>query len=269
MLSLFLILLPATPAMMSPACAHPAAVAGTPEQSEAEHPAAHTAAAEPRGNLAVSNVHLGPGPFTTHLSVTYDLETVGNDVAMVRLFLSIDGGGTFPHLCSHVTGDVGPGVLQGTSREIVWHFAADLPGIGGDSLRLRVVADDSSLAPYLVHIAPGSFLMGSPTDEPGRFPDETLHPAALTGGFYMLRHEVTGRLWEEVTGIGAGDPDAPAVDVSWDMAVAFCNALSVLEGLTPAYTIHGPNGDVTWRRDADGYRLPTEAEWEYACRAGS
>jgi len=45
--------------------------------------------------------------------------------------------------------------------------------------------------------------------------------------------------------------------------------LSALEGLTPAYTINGPGGDVTWNRSADGYRLPTEAEWEFAWRAGS
>ena len=206
--------------------------------------------------------------------VTYDLQTVGNQPVTVWLLLSTDGGETFPDTCMAVTGDVGSDVMPGDSRHIVWDAGTDFPGLVSSTCRLRVLADDHEEDPDppppdgFVYIAPGTFTMGSPEDEPERILNEgPQHQVTLTRGFYMSKYEVTEEWWYQVMGGTPTTSQLPKNHVSFDMAIEFCNALSIQEGLTPAYTIHDTGGDVTWHRSADGYRLPTEAEWEYACRA--
>jgi formylglycine-generating enzyme required for sulfatase activity len=105
-----------------------------------------------------------------------------------------------------------------------------------------------------VHIAPGTFPMGSPEDEAGRSSDEIMHEVTLTKGFYMLKTPVTQGQWKAVTGNNPssfpdGGDNCPIENVSWNECQEFIRMLNAGK--------------------EDIYRLPTEAEWEYACRAGS
>lgn len=120
-----------------------------------------------------------------------------------------------------------------------------------------------------VRIQGGTFQMGSPETESWRSEDEVQHTVTVSD-FYMSAYELTQAEYQEIMGENPSSfsgEDLPVENVSWLDAVSYCNARSEREGLTPAYTVNG--SDITWDRSADGYRLPTEAEWEYACRAGT
>jgi formylglycine-generating enzyme required for sulfatase activity len=118
--------------------------------------------------------------------------------------------------------------------------------------------------PVFVRVEGGTFQMGGGNDD-----EKPVHTVTITG-FYMAKYPVTQKEWIAVMGNNPsyfkGD-NLPVECVSWYDAVEYCNRLSEKEKLTPAYTINGTN--VTWDRNANGYRLPTEAEWEYAAKGGN
>jgi len=123
----------------------------------------------------------------------------------------------------------------------------------------------------MIQIQGGTFMMGSPENEPGRhITDEGPQHQVTVKSYMISKFPITQGEYEAIMGTNPSQNkgvDNPADSVTWNNAVDYCNRRSIAEGLTPVYTINGNN--VTWNRDANGYRLPTEAEWEYACRAGT
>lgn len=125
----------------------------------------------------------------------------------------------------------------------------------------------NSLEIRMVWIKPGKFLMGSPEDEPGRDPDETQHEVELTKGFYIAATQVTQMQWWELMQRNPSSfknkPKFPVDRVSYEAAVEFCAKLTEKENKR-SLSLMG----IFKKPIKRVYRLPTEAEWEYACRSG-
>jgi formylglycine-generating enzyme required for sulfatase activity len=122
----------------------------------------------------------------------------------------------------------------------------------------------NSIGMKLMLIPKGTFMMGSPESEKGRQEEETQHEVTISKDYYLGVYEVTQAQYEKVMGknpshfqgaiVGNENADLPVENVSWDDAVEFCKKLSDLPEEKKAGRV---------------YRLPTEAQWENACRAGS
>ena len=138
-----------------------------------------------------------------------------------------------------------------------------------DAVHTEIPEETAGVPEHFVRIQGGTFEMGSPDAEAWRSTDETQHTVTVSD-FYISAYEVTQQEYQAVMGSNPSHfsgENLPIENISWLDAVSFCNALSEQEGLTPVYTVEGST--IRWDRSANGYRLPTEAEWEYACRAGT
>ncbi len=138
--------------------------------------------------------------------------------------------------------------------------------IGNGDYKNNFAALKNPVPEDFIYVEGGTFQMGSTE---GSSDEEPVHTVRV-GDFYIGKYEVTQAEWQEAMGRNPSrfkGTNRPVERVSWYDAVEYCNKLSQREGLTPVYRINGKSVTANW--NADGYRLPAEAEWEYAARGGS
>ena len=212
----------------------------------------------------VSNVTFRQDGQLVH--IYYDLSAKAD----VSVELSTDGGKNFGTIrMVHVGGDVGKGVSAGSGKRITWTVLQDCDRLQGDRICFRVTAQVTAgtkriitvndVKFTMVYVAGGTFLMGkqnsnscSSNYDREAFDDESPVHSVTLSGYYMGETEVTQALWKEVMGSNPsffkGD-ELPVETVSWDDVQKFIRKLSAKTGRI--------------------FRLPTEAEWEYAARGGN
>jgi formylglycine-generating enzyme required for sulfatase activity len=208
----------------------------------------------------VSNVKVSQRPGTHKVDIRYDVADADGDALWITVEVSDDGGTTYAVPAASFSGDFHIVIQPGSSKHIVWDAGADWGGKYSANMRFRVTADDG-IPGYMVWIRPGTFTMGSPSGEKHRRDWEGPQTkVTISRGFWMSKYEVTQAEYKAVMGNNPSyfkGNNKPVGKVSWNDAVAYCAKLTEQEKAAGRL----PGGYE--------YRLPTEAEWEYAYRAGT
>ena len=250
----------------------------------------------PAAPPVVTNVHASQAMLSQTVNIYYDLADSDSSTVRVSLQVSSDGGNTWTVPAFSLSGaDIGEAVQPGDDKHIRWDAGTDWPGQKSSTMRFRVIANDDPIPAGMVLIPAGNFQMGDASVPFDGSTDERPPHTVFVSAFYMDRFEVTKALWDEVRAwgssngrgyddlpVGGGKASAhPVQTISWYAMVKWCNARSQKEGLTPCYytndaqtpatiykmgSVNVTNAQVKW--SANGYRLPTEAEWEKAARGG-
>lgn len=241
-------------------------------------------------SVIVTNIIKTPRAGTPIVDVYYDLIDSNAGTYVTTMEVSTNGGLSYTALVTDFTGDIGQGITTGLQKHIEWYAATDFPHDTGASARVRIsVTDCITNTEEMVYIPGGTFVMGN-CFEDETYPAETYIHRVYVSDYYIDIYEVSKAKWDVIynwavtNGYQFDNPGEakggthPVGSVSWYDCVKWCNARSEKEGYTPCYytdtmrtnvyrmgQLNLSNDWVKW--EVNGYRLPTEAEWEKAGRA--